>query len=153
MRHFFKFPILLLLLSLSSCTQNEVSSSTSNKEISYQSSTSERSYDEIKDKKIHYEDIFSIERYSYYVYFYSLTCSHCTSLKDFIIPQALKRGDIYFVEACKEIVILENVDKTIGLTSVEGLGIKGYPSIIQISDFTLVKNLAGVPLIKSELTN
>ena len=153
MRHFLKTPLLLLLLSLSSCTQSESGTLSSKKEISIIPSTSERSYDEVKDKKIHYEDIFSLERYSYYVYFYSLTCSHCISLKEFIITQAIKRGDIYFVEACSEVVIIENVDKTIGLTSVEGLGIKGYPSIIQIEDFTLVKNLAGVPLIKSELTN
>ena len=153
MKHFYKLPFCVLPVLLGGCNNQTELSTTSIKSVPSQTSESERSYEEVEDMKILYSNIFGINKYSYHVYFYSLTCSHCNNLKDFIIDKALKRGDIYFVEASDEIAFLKDTSVTIGLTTIEGFGISGYPSIIKIEDYTLTKNLAGIPLIKSELTN
>ena len=136
---------------LTSCVDSKTESS--GRVITYTSSYKEHSYDEVKDKHVFYSDIFSIESDIYYVYFYSTTCSHCNNLKEFIIPLALQRGDIYFVEASQEIVFLKSVEETIGLTSIEGFGILGYPSLIKIEEHIVKKNLAGILPIRSELLN
>ena len=138
-------------IALTSCVDSKTESS--GRVITYTSSYKEHSYDEVKDKHIFYSDIFSIESDIYYVYFYSTTCSHCNNLKEFIIPLALQRGDIYFVEASQEIVFLKSVEETIGLTSIEGFGILGYPSLIKIEEHIVKKNLAGILPIRSELLN
>ena len=136
---------------LTSCVDSKTESS--GRVITYTSSYKEHSYDEVKDKHVFYSDIFSIESDIYYVYFYSTTCPHCNNLKEFIIPLALQRGDIYFVEASQEIVFLKSVEETIGLTSIEGFGILGYPSLIKIEEHIVKKNLAGILPIRSELLN
>lgn len=151
MRCRIKLLLSALAIVLTSCVDSKTESS--GKVITYTSSYIEHSYDEVKDKHVFYSDIFSIESDIYYVYFYSTTCSHCNNLKEFIIPLALQRGDIYFVEASQEIVFLKSVEETIGLTSIEGFGILGYPSLIKIEEHIVKKNLAGILPIRSELLN
>jgi len=151
MRCRIKLLLSALAIVLTSCVDSKTESS--GRVITYTSSYKEHSYDEIKDKHVFYSDIFSIESDIYYVYFYSTTCSHCNNLKEFIIPLALQRGDIYFVEASQEIVFLKSVEETIGLTSIEGFGILGYPSLIKIEEHIVKKNLAGILPIRSELLN
>ena len=73
-------------------------------------------------------------------------------MKPFILEKAVKRDDIYFVEANEEIVFVKDVSATIGLTSIEGLGIIGYPTLLKIESKVLTKNLAGESLIRSELS-
>ncbi len=151
MRCRIKLLLSALAIVLTSCVDSK--SEPSGKVITYTSSYKERSYDEVKDKHVFYSDIFSIEYDIFYVYFYSTTCSHCNNLKEFIIPLALQRGDIYFVEASQEIVFLKSIEETIGLTSIEGFGILGYPSLIKIEEHIVKKNLAGILPIRSELLN
>lgn len=151
MRCRIKLLLSALAIVLTSCVDSKTESS--GRVITYTSSYKEHSYDEVKDKHVFYSDIFSIESDIYYVYFYSTTCSHCNNLKEFIIPLALQRGDIYFVEASQEIVFLKSIDETIGLTSIEGFGILGYPSLIKIEEHIVKKNLAGILPIRSELLN
>lgn len=151
MRCRIKLLLSALAIVLTSCV--DLKSEPSGKVITYTSSYIEHSYDEVKDKHVFYSDIFSIESDIYYVYFYSTTCSHCNNLKEFIIPLALQRDDIYFVEASREIVFLKSIEETIGLTSIEGFGILGYPSLIKIEEHIVKKNLAGILPIRSELLN
>lgn len=111
------------------------------------------SYSDVKDKEILYSNIFGIEQSSYYVYFYSRTCSHCNDLKPFIIPKIIERNDIYLVEASEQVVILEDISVTIGVSSIENFGILGYPSLVKIEEKVVTKNIAGINPIKNELTN
>jgi len=110
-------------------------------------------YSQVKDKTIFYSNIFGIDEENYYVYFFSKTCSHCNELKDFIIPLALERDNLYFVEACDQIVIIKDASTTIGLSEIDNFGILGYPSLVKIEEKIVSKNLAGINPIKNELTN
>lgn len=152
MEHLFKKAYLLFAVMLTSCFSNgPTSTKTSSKSIPT-SSVAEASYDDVKDKTIYWSNIFSINEDDYYVYFFSKTCSHCQSLKDFVIKKALEKGNIYFVESSDQDVFLKDVSSTIGLTNIEGFGILGHPSLVEIIDKTIVKNIAGTQSIRSELS-
>lgn len=151
MKPLFKLSFFLTTLSITSCYSKAASSTLPR--TSNISTSTEITYDAVLDKTIYWDDIFSINRDEYYVYFYSQTCSHCAELKEFIISIALERKDIYFVEASFDVVYLEEIESTIGLKSIENFGIKGYPTLIRIEKGILTKNLAGIPLIKNELTD
>lgn len=109
------------------------------------------SYNEITDKKINWNDVFFPQKGHYFVYFYSLTCSHCNELKNDIIEYALNHDDIYFVQDSEDIVIDKNIASTIGINDVKNLCIKGFPSIIEIDKKILVKNVVGISDIVSLL--
>ena len=152
MERIVKKTYLLLAVALSSCFSNAQPYKTSSKPSSSSNTLIELSYDDVKGKTIFWSNIFSIDSDDYYVYFFSKTCSHCQNLKQFIIEKALARGDIYFVESSDEDVFVKDVSITIGLTSIEGFGILGYPSLVEIVEKTITKNIAGIPLIRSELS-
>ena len=107
----------------------------------------------VNDKMLFWPNIFSINKEDYHVYFFSKTCSHCESLKSFIIEYALNNENIYFVESSDATIFIEDVSETIGLSSIEGFGILGYPSLVRIIDKQISLNIAGVIEIKSELLN
>ena len=52
--------------------------------------------------------------------------------------------NIYFVQDSEDVVIDKNVDQTIGINDVESLLIKGFPSLVQIDNKTITKNVAGI---------
>ena len=108
-------------------------------------------YSEISDYGLSRETIFDVDENKYYVYFYSLTCSHCEELKNFIIEKALNRGDIYFVKGTSKDQITDDPNKSIGAGNPGEIWILGYPSLLQISNQKCSKNLAGITKIKSEL--
>lgn len=151
MRYIAKTIFIGLALFLTSCSSSKNESD--ERVVTYTSDFVSHSYEEIKDKEILYSNIFGIDSNSYYVYFYSSTCSHCSNLKEFIVSTALDRDDIYFVKASDEINFLKSVEETIGLSSVEGFGILGYPSLIKIEEYIITKNIAGVLPIRSEFIN
>ena len=152
MKHLSKSLLVLISILIGGCDNSKSSSSSS----SSRSATSEvvvrLDYSDVKDKFILWSNIFGIDEDSYYVYFFSRTCSHCSSLKQFILEKAIELNDIYFVENCEEVVFVNDVSSTIGLTSVENFGIYGFPSIIKIEDKAITKNIAGNSLIRSELS-
>ncbi len=151
MRHILKTSLIIVALSFCGCT-NSQSSLTKITTYSSSSSISSLNYNDIKDKMIFWSNIFGINSDAYYVYIFSKNCNHCANLKPFILEKAVKRDDIYFVEANEEIVFAKDVSTTIGLTSIEGLGIIGYPTLLKIESKVLTKNLAGESLIRSELS-
>ena len=151
MRHILKTSLIIVALSFCGCT-NSQSSLTKATTYSSSSSISSLNYNDVKDKMIFWSNIFGINSDAYYVYIFSKSCNHCANLKPFILEEAVERGDIYFVEANEEIVFVKDVSTTIGLTSIEGLGIIGYPTLLKIESKVLTKNLAGESLIRSELS-
>lgn len=100
-------------------------------------------YFEVEDMYINWSDILNQNNDTYYVYIYSTTCSHCKELKNWIIEKALERDDIYFVKGSSENKVKTDVSQTIGATEVENIAILGYPTLLKISNKTLVVNVAG----------
>lgn len=100
-------------------------------------------YFEVDYMSINWADILLQNKEAYYVYIYSLMCTHCQELKNYIIDEALKRDDIFFVKGSNKDVIKTEVSNTIGATDVKDIAILGYPSMLKISNKTLVQNLAG----------
>lgn len=111
----------------------------------------EHDYKEIASKKIDWNDMFNQGQNGYYIYFYSLTCAHCKNLKNKMIEYALKNDDLFFTEASEKVIILEDISKTIGSTSISTMGILGYPSLIKIEQKVCVFNVAGESEIISKL--
>lgn len=151
MKHLLK-TCLLIATTLTSCFSGEPTSTKSSGSSFLTTSSDLLTYDDVKDKMIFWSNVFAIDNDAYYVYFFSKTCTHCQNLKPFILEQAVKRDDIYFVEESKEVVFVKDTSITIGLSSIDGLGILGYPSLIKIEEKRLTKNLAGIPSIRSELS-
>ncbi len=106
-------------------------------------------YFEIEEKLVGWNDIFNIYLYKYYVYYFSRTCSHCEEIKNWIIETALKRDDIFFVKASEKDTIEIDVSDTIGLETIENMKIMGYPSLIEITNWKVTKNVAGKTQIKN----
>lgn len=130
---------------LSGCTLLQLGSPKIEQEII---EISHHNYFEVEDKAVTWTKVFNIENNSYFLYYYSPSCSHCAELKDFIIEKALERGDIYFVKSSENDVIAKDVSSTIGATTSEQIAIVGYPSMIQIVNKIVTKNVAG----KSKIT-
>ena len=108
-------------------------------------------YSEVVKYTIIWESIFEQEKDKYFVYFYSLTCSHCASLKNDIISYALKSKNLYFVQASEDVHISEDITDSIGAISTNDLAIKGYPSLIEIDQKVCVSIASGTQEIISKL--
>lgn len=101
-------------------------------------------YDEISHLTINYKNIFEQIGKQYFIYFYSLTCGHCFELKNEIITYALcNKIKTYFVLECDEIKYGFDTNLTIGISNIESLFIKGYPTLIEINNNVLTFNEAG----------
>lgn len=152
MRTILLFSTILLAL-FGGCSQKE---KVSNDNISQEEEVDEkkRDYSEISHLKIVWSDIFSQSENEYFVYFYSLYCSHCNSIKNFMIEEALAGNKkIYFSQASAEHVINEQKANQTNVKMLEDLAIKGYPSIIKIVNKVVTKNVAGETAIKSLLNS
>lgn len=112
----------------------------------------EHSYTEVLDKKIEWNSIFSIAKPTYFVYFYSKTCSHCEQLKNRIIEYSFSHENIYFVEDGKDTVLLNDVNFTLGIDSIDKFGILGFPSLIKVENQKCVLNVAGIGDILIQLS-
>lgn len=133
-------------LSLTGNLSHDESKQESNQEVV------ERSYDEVSDKHIFWNDIFKQIEDTYYVYLYSLSCSHCNSIKEYMIEKGLNNSvPIYFVSSSYE----HNVatEGSVNVSTLSELFIKGYPTLLKIESKMVIKNLAGVILIKEELSS
>lgn len=108
-------------------------------------------YSEIKDKKLTWNYLFFDADSPYYVYCYSLTCSHCNSIKNKIIEYALKVDNFYFYEDSSLTKFSDDIDSTIGISSSDNLMIKGFPTLLKIEQSKLTKNIYGEGSIFNEL--
>ncbi len=108
-------------------------------------------YFEVEDKTITWQKAFSIPLSDYFIYCYSPSCSHCSEIKDLMIETALSRENLFFVKSSEKDKIVYDVSKTIGATTPEEIEILGYPSVVEIRNNILVKNVAGKTEIKKLL--
>ena len=138
---------LVALFPVSSCSfdrSNDVV--IENKEVEV-----ERSYSEVKNYELLWDSMFDVESNNYYVYIYSITCSHCAEIKNYMIETAIERGDIYFLKATSKDQLTNDPKKAINAENPGDIWILGYPSLLLISNKKCVKNLAGNTQIKTEL--
>lgn len=134
--------ILPATLLIVSCTPFNTNNSVSNSDSI--SSSINHEYHEIENKKIAWNDVFSLAKVQYFVYFYSKTCSHCQQFKNTIIEYGLRHNDFYFCEDCKDTIISNDVGKTIGINSINSFCIQGFPSLVKIEKGVCVINVAGI---------
>ncbi len=111
----------------------------------------QHSYSEIKNKKLAWNYLFFDSDTPYYVYCYSLTCSHCNKIKNKVIEHALQNDNFYFYEDSSLTCFSDEIDKTIGVNDIKYLFIKGFPSLLKIEEKKLLKNLCGEDAIINEL--
>ena len=111
----------------------------------------EHNYEEVSDYELFWESIFDVGETNYYVYFYSLTCTHCQELKDFIIEKGLKRQDIYFIESSANDQFTTDPNLVINAENPGDIYILGYPTMLKIEDKKVTKNLVGNEEIIKEL--
>lgn len=78
--------ILLFMLLLTSCA-----SQNSSKKIIHE-------YSEIENITLDYHDVFKIDDYQYYLYYFQRNCFHCQGIKSEIISYALNNQNLYFIE-------------------------------------------------------
>ena len=91
-----------------------------------------------------WNELFSIQDENYFAYIFSKTCFHCLSIEKDICDFANNSVfPLYFIEFNSEIPIGNNIEETIGLNSIEGVFIKGTPTLILISERAIQFNIAG----------
>lgn len=141
--------LLFLSFLLNSCNLfPDVNSSVNRSDVS---NDVDHSYSEIKNKKLAWNYLFFDSEFPYYVYCYSLTCSHCNKIKNRVIEHALKNDNFYFYEDSSFTCFSDEIDKTIGVNDIKFLFIKGFPSLLKIEEKTIQKNLCGEDAIINEL--
>ena len=144
---------ILPIFTLCSCDDSYSTHMSNPISSSSPSSVSEisHSYDEVSYRKIYWSNIFTRPEDNYYVYLYSLTCSHCASIKNQMIEYTLSNvSTIYFIESSPEINIDSKID-CVNVESLNDLTIKGFPTLLVLDNHVVTKNLAGTKLILDEL--
>lgn len=133
----------LVAFGLSSCFQPglENTSFTINVQSSEDLGLIKYEYEDLNEKLITWTDVFSIELNHFYVYFFSRTCGHCERIKNLVIPNLLKRRIYYACEATEEHQICYNPQMG-SLTQID-FCIKGYPTIVEIQNWALVRYASG----------
>lgn len=101
-------------------------------------------YSEIVDKKIKWNDIFFAKSNEYYIYCYFSHCTHCHSIKNEVIHIALNSDkDIRFCEDDNTVISDCDLNQTIGKSKVSDVFIKGFPSVIKITNHKISHNICG----------
>lgn len=101
-------------------------------------------YSEVANKQIKWLDMFSLDSNCYYIYFYSEHCVHCHSIKNEIIHIAINgTKDIRFCNDTNIVISDGDLSQTIGKESVAAVFIKGFPSVIKISNHKISHNICG----------
>jgi len=136
------FLILVPFILLTSCyVENNVSSS------SY-------SYNDVKDKVINLDEMFSLKDENYFVYVYSYGCTHCKEIKDLVISYALStKTPFYFLEFTKDIQIKNDKKGCIGVYRLIDFYIYGTPSLYFLESNTIYEEYWGSDKISNYLNN
>ena len=73
-------------------------------------------YDDVRYMHINAEDVFNVNEYQYYIYYYQVDCYHCHGIKSKIIGFALNcKIPFYFIEIKEDIGFLSHdKEETIG---------------------------------------
>ena len=126
-----------LLLAIVGCSNSSITES-----LDYTPSFS-HDYDEVGERFIAWESLFDINKDWYFGYVFSYTCGHCQNIKNEVIEYSLNHDNFYFVEYSKDIPILATVEETINQTDIQYVGILGTPSLLEVYNKVLIKNVAG----------
>lgn len=115
----------------------------------------DRDYSDYENITISWENVFFAAKSQYFVYIFSETCGHCIAIKDDILTFADEEEfPIYLVQFSEDIPVTYSVEDTIGATNIENLSILGTPTLIEIDEGVVVKNVAGagriIPLLYSK---
>ena len=98
----------------------------------------------INNHEILWLDVLKQEENNYLVFIYSETCGHCHDMMDEIIDFA--KSEIlptYFINTQNyEVPIFKEIKENI--TSIDELGILGTPSILEIENKVVIRNIAGI---------
>ena len=98
-------------------------------------------------QQIKWADILSQKESHYLVFFYSETCAHCHEIMGDVI--VFSESDIvktYFLDIKQsetKIPIKNEVDETIGASSIDDLFIAGTPTIIDVEEGMVMANVPG----------
>ncbi len=144
---FKKLVLIPFMFCLLGCNEQK-ESVTKEEEVSVQVS---HDYSEVDEYSLFWETMFDVESPNYYVYIYSVSCSHCNELKNYIIDRALTMQNIYFVKGTSKDQIGKDTNSSKNAENPADIWILGYPSLLKIANHKCVKNLAGINQIKGEL--
>ena len=141
----------LIAMTLASCTNNSSNEGTSLATISENETKGliNYKYEDLGDKLIYWEDIPNINLNHYYVYFFSRTCSHCERIRNLVIPNLLSRRIYYACETSNQSKLCGLQPK--GSFDVIDFCILGYPTIIEVKDWCVVKYVNGENAVLSFL--
>ena len=104
-------------------------------------------YEVVQNNQIIWSDIFKQKEDHYLVFFYSETCSHCHQIMGDVL--SFSEAEIvktYYLNTKLQnikIPLSNDVESTIGLESVDNLFIAGTPTIIDIKNHLVFKNIPG----------
>ena len=100
-----------------------------------------------ESQKIKLSDCLSQNEDHYLVFFFSETCHNCHEIMGDVIE--FSHDDIvklYFLdikEPDKSVAISNDIDETIGKSSIDGLCIMGTPTIIEVEGWIIMANVPG----------
>ena len=110
-------------------------------------------YSDFENRKITWNEAFSVANPAYFLYIYSNYCSHCQEIKSDILAFLDKeKYPMFLVEYSKEIPVISNVANTLGSSDIETISIKGTPTLIHIVQEKVVNNIPGSKDIISYLS-
>lgn len=109
-------------------------------------------YDDFPSLFILWEDIFKQKETKYYVYFYSHQCYYCQQIKEKLLITIKHATTPYYLLSYNETIpIAEDIDQTIGASTIEQLWFGGTPSLLEIEMNAVTKNILGVQKISDYL--
>ena len=101
-------------------------------------------YSDFQDLHLEWKNLFFPAKSLYFVYIYSFSCGHCNAIKGDVLSYInVNKESFYLMEYSKEIPTSNNVADTIGKEKVEEISILGTPTLLSVSNGTLILNIAG----------
>ena len=104
-------------------------------------------YEIVNTQQIKWSSVLSQIETNYLVFFYSETCHYCHEImRDVIAFSTSNIVKTYFLDIKKsetKVPIKNEIDETIGATSINDVFIAGTPSIIEVEDGMVKANIPG----------
>lgn len=115
-------------------------------------SASPLDYDDFSSSFIYWEDVFKQKEMKYYIYFYSEHCYYCQQIKEKML-KTIKNATTtcYLLVYNDAIPIGDEIDQTIGASTIEQLWFGGTPTLLQIKANIVTKNILGAQKIADYL--
>ena len=104
-------------------------------------------YEIVNNQQIKWSTVLSQIETDYLIFFYSETCPHCHEIiEDVISFSTSEIMKMYFLDTKKsetKIPIKNEIDETIGVTSIDDLFIAGTPTLIEVEEGMVKANVPG----------